>query len=70
MKFKCIRGVVSSKGALSVGDLVELPDHEAAVLMAEGKLVPHDEPVIRVAEAPVIENRDPVVRRGRKPNGR
>lgn len=68
MKYKCIRGVVTSNGAVSAGEVVELNDREAAVLMAHGKLVPHHEEEIVINHVDDIIHRDPVpARRGRKP---
>lgn len=68
MKYKCIRGVVTSTGPVSVGAVIELGDYEAKVLMSQGKFVPYSEPEqVRVAEAPAFETREPVKRRGRKP---
>ena len=71
-KYECIRGVVTSKGPVAVGEIVELSDYEAKVLA--NKFVPaKDVPApVRVAEAPAIEHRDPVIeapKRGR-PRGR
>lgn len=69
MKFKCIRGVVTSNGPVAIGDVVELGDYEAKVLMSQGKFVPHDETEIRVAAAPSYETSAPTpakTRRGRK----
>lgn len=67
MQYKCIRGVVTSQGPVTEGEIVTLPAHEAVVLIAAGKLVIHE--AIRVAEAPKVEHRDPVVKRTGK-NGR
>lgn len=67
MQYKCIRGVVTSEGALKEGDIVKLPANEALALIAAKKLVIAEEE-IRVAEAPAVEHRDPVMpRRGRPP---
>lgn len=71
-RYECIRGVVTSKGPVAVGDIVELSDYEAKQLA--GKFIPaQDAPApVRVAAAPEIENRDPVIeapKRGR-PRGR
>lgn len=71
-KYECIRGVVTSRGPVAVGEIVELSDYEAKVLA--NKFIPaRDEPApVRVAEAPEIEHRDPVIaapKRGR-PRGR
>ena len=77
-KYECIRGVVTSKGPVAPGEIVELSDHEAKMLA--GKFIAaKDAPApvaapaeIRVAEAPDIEHRDPVIeapKRGR-PRGR
>jgi hypothetical protein len=68
MQYECIRGVVTSQGPVSVGDIVTLPAHEGVVLMAAKKLEIHEE--VRVAEAPKVEHRDPVISRGPKRNGR
>jgi hypothetical protein len=74
MQYECIRGVVTSQGPISVGDIVTLPAHEAVVLMAAKKLKIYEAPVakeeVRVAEAPKVEHRDPVISRGTKRNGR
>lgn len=67
MKYKCIRGVVSSAGALVVGSVVALPENEAAQLMAAGKIVPHHEEAVIENRVPAVEHRDPAPRRGRKP---
>ena len=71
-KYECIRGVVTSKGPVAVGEIVELSDYEAKVLA--GKFVPAKDVLapVRVAAAPEIEHRDPVIetpKRGR-PRGR
>lgn len=71
-KYECIRGAVTSKGPVAVGDIVELSDYEAKLLA--GKFVPAREAPapVRVAAAPEIEHRDPVIeapKRGR-PRGR
>lgn len=73
MKYKCIRGVVTSKGSINPGDVIDLPANEAAVLMGYGKIVPHmpvdyeyeEEITTNVVED--VVHRDPVKRRGRKP---
>ena len=68
MKYKCIRGVVTSNGAVSAGEVVELNDREASVLMAHGKIVPHHEEKVSISYAEEVVHRDPVpARRGRKP---
>lgn len=72
MKYKCIRGVVTSGGPVAIGAVIELADYEAKVLMAQGKFIPYSEPEqVRVAAAPAFETREPVTtnRRGRKPRG-
>ncbi len=71
-KYECIRGVVTSKGPVQAGEIVELSDYEAKMLA--GKFVAAvDAPApVRVAAAPEIEHRDPVIeapKRGR-PRGR
>ena len=68
MQYKCIRGVITSKGPVNAGDIVTLPAHEAIVLMAAKKLEIYEE--VRVAEAPKVEHRDPVISSGKKRNGR
>lgn len=68
MAFKCIRGVVTSKGVLTAGEVVDgLSEYETTVLLAHGKIVPHDAPQVKAVE-PVIQHRDPVAveKRGRK----
>lgn len=67
MQYKCIRGVITSQGPLSVGDVVTLPHNEALVLIAGKKIEIFE--AVRVAEAPKIEHRDPVIKRSPK-NGR
>lgn len=66
MQYKCIRGVVTSKGAVSAGGIIDIQGHEANVLMAQGKIVPHHEEVIRTTAVEEVETQAP--RRGRKPN--
>lgn len=71
-KYECIRGVVTSRGPVQAGEIVELSDYEAKMLA--GKFVAAvDAPApVRVAAAPEIEHRDPVIeapKRGR-PRGR
>jgi hypothetical protein len=68
MQYKCIRGVITSQGPLSVGDVATLPHGEALVLIAQKKIVIFEE-AVRVAEAPKVEHRDPVIKRSPK-NGR
>ena len=58
MQYKCIRGVITSQGPISVGDVVTLPHSEALVLIAHKKIEIFEE--VRVAEAPKVEHRDPV----------
>lgn len=58
MQYKCIRGVITSQGPISVGDVVTLPHSEALVLIAYKKIEIFEE--VRVAEAPKVEHRDPV----------
>lgn len=67
MQYKCIRGVVTSQGPLSVGDVATLPHSEALVLISQKKIEIFE--AVRVAEAPKIEHRDPVIKRSPK-NGR
>lgn len=68
MQYKCIRGVITSQGPLSVGDVATLPHGEALLLIA-GKKIEIFEEAVRVAEAPKVEHRDPVIKRSPK-NGR
>ena len=68
MQYKCIRGVVTSQGPLTPGDVATLPHGEALVLIAAKKIEIFEE-AVRVAEAPKVEHRDPVIKRGPK-NGR
>lgn len=63
MKYKCIRGVVTSKGAAHAGDLVDIDGHEAKVLLAQGKIVPHHEEEIRTTAVEQVVTQTP--RRGR-----
>lgn len=76
MKYKCIRGVVTSKGSINPGDVVELSASEANTLMAYGKIVPHHEVVTHREEeitTNVVEDvvhRDPTPRRGRPSKNR
>ena len=66
MKYKCIRGVVTTAGIIEPGRIVELPVGEAADLMAAGKIIPHNEEPLMQDRVEIVEHRDPV-RRGRKP---
>ena len=66
MKYKCIRGVVTTAGITSVGQVVELPANEAADLMSAGKIIPHNEEPVMQDRVAVVEHREPL-RRGRKP---
>jgi hypothetical protein len=59
MQYKCIRGVITSQGPLSVGDVATLPHGEALMLIAHKKIEIFEE--VRVAEAPKVEHRDPVI---------
>lgn len=65
--FKCIRGVVTSQGPVAIGDTVSgLSEFEGRVLVAQGKLIPHDEPEIRTTEDTEVVHRDPApAKRGR-----
>lgn len=63
MKYKCIRGVVTSKGAVAAGDLVDIDGHEAQVFLAQGKIVPHHEEEIRTTAVEAVVTQTP--RRGR-----
>lgn len=67
MAYKCIRGVVTSQGAIGPGDIVDLSGIEARDLMAAGKIVPHDETEITTNVVEDVIHRDPISRRGRKP---
>lgn len=64
MKYKCIRGVVTSKGPIYAGDLVDIDGHEAKVFLAQGKIVPHHEEEIRTTAVEDVVTQTP--RRGRK----
>lgn len=66
MRYKCIRGVVTTAGIIEPGRIVELPAGEAADLMAAGKIIPHNEEPVMQDRVETVEHRDPV-RRGRKP---
>ena len=68
MRYKCIRGVITSQGPLAVGDVTTLPHGEALVLIAQKKVEIFEE-AVRVAEAPKVQHRDPVIKRSPK-NGR
>ena len=68
MQYNFIRGVITSQGPLSVGDVATLPHGEDLVLIAQKKIVIFEE-AVRVAEAPKVEHRDPVIKRSPK-NGR
>ena len=71
-KYECIRGVVTSKGPVQAGEIVELSDYEAKMLAGKFVAVKDVPAPVRVAEAPEIEHRDPVIeapKRGR-PRGR
>lgn len=71
-KYECIRGVVTSKGPVKVGEIVELSDYEAKVLANKFVAAGNSVAPVRVAAAPEIEHRDPVIetpKRGR-PRGR
>lgn len=70
MKYKCIRGVVTSKGSINPGDVVELSASEANTLMAYGKLVPHHEEEITTNVVEDVVHRDPTPRRGRPSKNR
>jgi len=57
--YKIIRGLVTSQGPKQTGDLVtDLPDREAEIFMAQGRIVPHNETVIKAASVDVT-HRDP-----------
>ena len=71
-KYECIRGVVTSKGPVQAGEIVELSDYEAKMLAGKFVAVKDAPAPVRVSEAPEIEHRDPVIeapKRGR-PRGR
>lgn len=63
MQYKCVRGVVTSNGPKAVGDVFSLPDYEAKVLMAQGKLVPHHEEEIRTTAVEDVVKQTPRRRR-------
>lgn len=63
MKYKCIRGVVTGKGAVHAGDIVEIEGHEAQVFLAQGKIVPHHEEEIRTTAVEQVVTQTP--RKGR-----
>jgi leucyl aminopeptidase (aminopeptidase T) len=63
--YKCIRGVVTSKGPIAIGETVEgLGDFEARVLIAQGKIVEAQAEsapeVLRTTEETGVTHRDPV----------
>ena len=71
-KYECIRGVVTSKGPVQAGEIVELSDYEAKMLAGKFVALKAEPAPVRVAAAPEIEHRDPVIeapKRGR-PRGR
>jgi hypothetical protein len=65
MQYKCVRGVVTSNGPKAAGDVFALPDYEAQVLMAQGKVVPHHEEEIRTTAVEAVVKQTLV--KGRKP---
>lgn len=71
-KYECIRGVVTSKGPVQAGEIVELSDYEAKVLANKFVAIKDAPAPVRVAVPEEIEHRDPVIetpKRGR-PRGR
>lgn len=66
-----IRGTRANQKDLRVGEVIELDDRTARILIDCGKIVPHQvaiEPEIVTSAVDDIVNRDPVIkRRGRKP---
>lgn len=68
-KYLVIRGTRANGQDLPVGEVVDLDDRTARILLDYGKITPYAEREEIVYAEPVeIVNRDPVVkRRGRKP---
>lgn len=57
--YKVLTGLVTSQGPRQIGDLVtDIPDSEAVLFMAQGRIIPHDETEIKAATVEVV-NRDP-----------
>lgn len=78
MKYKVLKNTVANGARVQVGDIVELSQQEAHVLLGYGRIAVYTESSsdftseIRIAEAPAVEHRDPVMpaKRGRPPRGR
>lgn len=72
MQIKITRATVAAEGFVKVGQIIDLPDAEAKMLIAIHKAVPVDdvEPAPEVLDtteaAPVIDTEAPKAKRGRR----
>lgn len=67
MKYKILKNTVANGQPVRAGDVVELGQREANVLMGYGRVAPYHEEEITTNVVEDIIHRDPVVKRGRKP---
>lgn len=69
MKYKVLKNTVAGGQPVKAGDIVELSNREAHVLMGYGRVAPHHEEAITTNVVEDVIHRDPVIapRRGRKP---
>jgi hypothetical protein len=63
IRVKVVRATVGTGGVLAVGEVIDLPDGEARMLMALGKAVPALAPLDDAA--PVPQHADPAAKRAR-----
>ena len=69
MNYKVLKNTVAGGRSVRAGEIIELSQSEAHVLMGYGRVAPHHEEAITTNVVEDIVHRDPVVapRKGRKP---
>jgi hypothetical protein len=67
MKYRILKNTVANGQRVQAGDIIDLDQREASILMGYGRVAPHNEEVITTNVVEDIIHRDPVVKRGRKP---
>lgn len=69
MKYRVLKNTVAGGQPVKAGEIVELSNYEAHVLMGYGRVAPHHEEAITTNVVDDVIHRDPVIapRRGRKP---
>lgn len=66
MKYRVLKNTVADGERVSAGQIIEISQREANILMGYGRIVPYNEEMITTNVVEDVIHRDPV-RRGRKP---